>query len=67
MYSNLAKLRKERGITQEQMAKIIGVKNASTYNRKERGHNQFKSDEMEIVKDLFQLPIDDIFLKFKSI
>jgi DNA-binding XRE family transcriptional regulator len=67
MYSNLAKLRKERGITQKYMADLIGVKNTSTYNRKERGHVQFKINEMEAIKDLFQLPTDEIFLKFKSI
>ena len=67
MYSNLAKLRKERGYTQQQMAEIIGCKNNSTYNRKEQGHVQFKINEMEAITDLLKLPMDDIFLKYKSI
>lgn len=62
MQWNLIRLRKEAGLTQKDMAKIIGV-NVSTYINKEIGDYQFKSDEMFTLRDYFKKPIDDIFLR----
>lgn len=71
MYSNLAKLRKERGVTQKEMGKLIGLSAssgsaASNYNRRELGKTPFKSNEMEIIQKLFDKPLDEIFLKYDS-
>ena len=63
MYSNLAKLRKEQGITQQQMGQLIGCA-TSNYNRKERGKMNFRITEMEIIKKHFNKPLDEIFLKY---
>jgi len=65
MYSNLLKLRKERGITQKQMGELIGC-GPSNYNYKERGRTNFKITEMEIIQKHFNLPLDVIFLKYNS-
>ena len=65
MYSNLIKLRKERGFSQQQMADLVGC-SVGSYNRNELGKRNFKINEMEIIKDLFKLPMDEIFSKYKS-
>lgn len=61
MQWNLIRLRKEAGLTQKDLAKMIGV-NITTYVNKEAGEYQFKSNEMFILRDYFQKPIEDIFL-----
>jgi len=61
MQWNLIKLRKESGLSQKQIAKILKITEES-YGSKERGQNQFKSNEMFILSHFFQLPIDQIFL-----
>lgn len=74
MYSNLAKLRKERGITQKKMGELIGLSASSdssdsaqsNYNRRERGKTPFKSTEMEIIQKFFDKPLGEIFLKYDS-
>jgi putative transcriptional regulator len=66
VYSNLVKLRKERGISQQQMADLVGC-SLRSYNRNENGHANFKINEMEIIKNHFKLPMDEIFSKYEPI
>lgn len=62
----LIRLRKEAGLTQEQLAKLIGA-NITTYLNKETGKSQFKANEMFIISKFFKKPIEDIFLYNNSI
>lgn len=66
MQWDLIRLRKEAGLTQENLAKMIGA-NVTTYMNKETGKTQFKANEMFIISDFFKKPIEDIFLSDDSI
>lgn len=62
----LIRLRKEAGLTQEQLAKLIGA-NITTYLNKETGKTQFKANEMFIISKFFGKTIEEIFLCDDSI
>ena len=61
MYENLRSIRKKRGLTCEQMAKVIDVK-TGTYNKKERGDIIFSLPDAKKISDFFGLPVESIFL-----
>ncbi len=54
-------LRKKHGISQSQMAEIIGI-SRYTYQLKETGINQFTAVEMFKISEHFKLPIEKIFV-----
>ncbi|NJP37156.1 helix-turn-helix transcriptional regulator [Alkalicoccus luteus] len=56
----LIRLRKERGVTQQQIAKILGI-DVRIYIPREHGETPFKADEMFELSRFFDLPIEDIF------
>lgn len=61
MYKKLKDKRKEKNITQEEMAKIIGKK-GSTYAKKERGEIPFFVNEANLICSEFNCKYEDIFL-----
>lgn len=61
MQWNLIRLRKENGLTQADMAKLID-KTEETYRNKEKGVTQFSMDEMFIISNYFKQNIENIFL-----
>lgn len=61
MQMYLWKLRKERKISQNEFAKILGM-SRNTYSAKERGEIPFNADEMFEASKYLGLPIDQIFL-----
>ena len=65
MQWNLMRLRKEKKITQSEMAKILSV-DVTTYHNKESGKTKFNADEMFLISRLFDLPMEDIFLPTNS-
>lgn len=62
MYWNLIKLRKEGGLFQRDMGKLIGC-SYQTYGYKESGKTKFDSVEMDIIKNYFDKPMDYIFFR----
>ena len=56
----LYQLRKEKGITQKEMAQNLGISETS-YRQKEKGQRAFKSDEMFIIADILEKDIGEIF------
>lgn len=62
----LIRLRKERKLTQKDMAALLGL-NVSTYINKETGDSQFKADEIFFLMEYFGKEIDEIFLPRKCI
>ena len=56
----LYQLRKEKGITQKELAQKIGI-SETAYRQKEKGQRAFKSDEMFIIADILEKDIGDIF------
>ncbi|USG65215.1 helix-turn-helix domain-containing protein [Brevibacillus ruminantium] len=53
--------RKYHGLTQQDMAKLIGV-DVRTYINKETGISQFKANEMFAIAERLGRKIDEIFL-----
>ena len=61
MQNKLYALRKDNGITQEEMANKLGISRVS-YGKKERGSSEFTQDEMFEISKIFNRTINDIFL-----
>ena len=64
MQWNLLRIRKEKNLTQRDVASIIGI-HVDSYGSKEMGKREFTADEMFTLGDYFKLPIDQIFLPRK--
>jgi putative transcriptional regulator len=63
-FSKLKGLRAERGLTQLDMAKKLGISETS-YVLRETGKREFKLSEMGIISTYFGLSIEDIFFPAK--
>ena len=61
MQEKLLILRKKHDFSQEEMAKYLNISSAQ-YGKKERGLNAFNSDEMFIIRNIFNKPLEEIFL-----
>lgn len=61
MQSRLIILRKNRRITQEMLANLLGI-SVKQYSFKENGKAKFDGDEMFKIADFLGLKVDDIFL-----
>ena len=61
MYTKLRKIRKENDISAIEMAKLIHLKTAAAYFKKENGHIKFSLDEAVKISRYFKMPIEDIF------
>lgn len=65
MQIKLWNLRKnEKRWTQKEVADYLGI-TVTSYREKEKGRTAFNSDEMFALSELFNKPIDDIFLPRK--
>ncbi|GEM02770.1 putative transcriptional regulator [Halolactibacillus halophilus] len=61
MQEKLMILRERNNYSKKYMAEKLGL-SAQQYSNKERGAYEFTSDEMFIVRDIFNKRIEDIFL-----
>ena len=61
MFERLRELRKERGLTCEDMAKLLGLDTKAAYSKKERGRTKFSLDDARKVSCALGKSIDDIF------
>lgn len=59
---NLIRFRKENNLTQIEMAKLLGI-SSRAYYLKENGKAPFYSKEMFAISDLFDKPLEEIFLR----
>lgn len=55
----LKKLRKQKGMSQEKMAKILST-DTSNYSRKERGETRIHDEEWQKIADALDVPIEEI-------
>ena len=60
MLRRLKGLRVEKGLTQKEMASLIGMP-SSSYSRKENGDNQFTLKEAYKISQVLEKTIDEIF------
>lgn len=59
-FAKLRGLRAEQGLSQANMARIVGI-SATSYVSRENGRQDFKSTEMGILKRYFKMSVDDLF------
>lgn len=59
--SRLKELRKEKGETQIELARLLGLKTSSAYSKKENGKIPISLEEVRILSDHFNQPIDSFF------
>lgn len=65
MQWKLIQLRKERGLSQKDVADVIGI-DVRSYIPREHGTVPFRADEMFKLRDYFDVAIEDIFLPRNS-
>lgn len=65
MQSKLLILRKEAGLSQKEIAGKLGI-SVTSYGEKERGRSEFSQSEMFCLRDIFNRPLEEIFLPTKS-
>lgn len=58
--NNISLLRKERNVTQQEMAEVIGIERTSL-SKIETGEFSPSAETMRKVSDYFNLPLGDIF------
>ena len=58
MQTKLKGLRSEHGLTQADLAKLLGI-TRQTYAEKENGNQPFKADELFAISTYFDKPIED--------
>ena len=61
MFERLRELRKEKGLTCEDMAKLLGLDTKAAYSKKELGRTKFSLDDARQVSRVLGKSIDDIF------
>lgn len=54
-------LRKEKKLSQEELAELLGFKSIYSYNRKELGHVKFSADELHALANFFKVPSEYFF------
>ncbi len=55
----LKNLRKQKGLSQEKMAKILST-DTSNYSRKERGQTRIHDEEWQKIADALDVPVEEI-------
>jgi len=61
MQWNLIRARKEQGLSQADLAKLLGI-SVSAYQNKETGKSSFRDYEMFTISQYFDKTIEEIFL-----
>ena len=61
MFERLRQLRRDHGLTCEDMAKILGLETKAAYSKKECGRTKFTLAEAKKVSDVLCMRIEDIF------
>ncbi|WP_144283380.1 helix-turn-helix domain-containing protein [Chryseobacterium echinoideorum] len=59
IHEKLRTIRKQKGISQEKMAKILST-DTSNYSRKERGETKIYDDEWEKIAQALEVPVEEL-------
>lgn len=57
----IAKRRKEQGVTQQEMAKKLGFRQASTYSKYENGDYKIKAEMLPQIADILRCQVTNFF------
>lgn len=63
--NRLRELRLLRGETQENLARVMGLKTAAAYSKKELGYNSTTIEQAQAIARHYGMSIEDIFLQEK--
>lgn len=63
MFEKLRQIRKEQNKTGEELSKLLGLKTAGAYLKKENKQVPFLLEEGKKIADFFNMTIDEIFFK----
>lgn len=55
--------RKDKHITLQEMAEVMGLKNASTYMKYEKGEYSFRAEHLPLLAKTFGCTIQDLFFE----
>lgn len=58
----IKKLRRNKGIDRDTMAKLLGLTSIYSYRNKEVGQRGFNIKELYIIAKLFKMPMEDLLL-----
>ncbi|WP_406945720.1 helix-turn-helix transcriptional regulator [Halobacillus sp. SY10] len=58
----IKKTRSERDYTIYDLAEHLGLSDGSQYWKRENGHYKFKADELILISQKFDIPIEKLFL-----
>lgn len=61
MYLRLKEIRENSGVTQDEMANLLGYRHKSGYNKLENGERKISIEQAKIISDFFNMSIEDIF------
>lgn len=61
MLNKLKEIRENKGLTQSDMAKLLGYKHKSGYNKLELGDRKITLEQAKIISEYFNMTIEDIF------
>lgn len=59
--SYIKKLREDKHFSQSYMANQLGFKSVEKYTRRENGEYKFQSDELPILSEVLETPIEKFF------
>jgi len=59
VYEKLRSIRKQKGMSQEKMAKILST-DTSNYSRKERGETKIYEDEWKKIAEALDVPVEEL-------
>jgi putative transcriptional regulator len=57
----IKELRKEKGLSQEDVAKMLGFKTVYPYHRKESGQQSFTAEELMTLSQIYNVPYEKFF------
>lgn len=61
--NKLREMRQEKGVTQKEMAELLGYKGISGYTMIENNTNALSLDKAKIIANFFGVTIEDLFFK----
>ncbi|MDX9816378.1 MAG: helix-turn-helix transcriptional regulator [Smithellaceae bacterium] len=59
----ICKKRKDKQITLQEMAEMMGLKNASTYMKYEKGEYSFRAEHLPVLAKTLNCEIQDLFFE----
>ncbi|KLR75303.1 hypothetical protein ABH20_01020 [Geobacillus sp. T6] len=60
----IKELRKRKGLSQDDVAKMLGFKSVYPYHRKESGQQSFTAEELMMLSQIYNVPYKDFFVHY---